>query len=151
MYPHDAQYSLDQIHHLQDRTRDELVRHNFALPYMFLLALGIFVAYGSGDLQPPWDDIGCVLGLGLYMGVVIVQQLRMCRAAVRPRRLWVPTLRESLFYVGWGISPLLVFLASGFAAGALGLTARATLAAGVTALTFVAATPLIRRVAKAAM
>ena len=151
MYPQDAQYSLDRIHHLQDRTRDALVRHNFGLPYMLLMALGIFVAYASDDLQSPWDDVVCVLGFGLYMGVVIVQQLLMCRSAVRPRSLWVPTRLELLFYIGWAISPLLVFFATRYVTRALELPAPGTLAAAVTALAFVAATPLTRRVAKAVM
>ena len=147
----DAQSTLNDIRRLQNRTRDELVRHTFALPYMVLMAVGIFVGYASTDLQAPWDDVVLVLGFGLFMGVVIVQHLRMCRASVRPRSLWAPTGLELLFYLGWAASPLLLFLASASATETLDLPAQGTLAAAVTALTFVAATPLLRRVAKSLM
>ncbi|MEV8637228.1 hypothetical protein AB0395_36860 [Streptosporangium sp. NPDC051023] len=146
----DAQSTLDDIRRLQDRTHDELVRHAFALPYMLLMALGIFITYASTDLQSPWDDVVLLLGTGLYVGVIIVHtRAKLCRASVRPRSISTPL--EMVFYLGWAFSPLLAFLASESAAEALDLPARGTLAAAVTAVTFVAAMPLTRRIAKAVM
>ncbi|MEO3858215.1 hypothetical protein [Acrocarpospora sp. B8E8] len=151
MSPNDAQSTLDDIRRLQDRTRDELVGHNFSLPYALLMALGLFIGFASTDLPRPWNDVACLLGFGLYVGVTILQQVRQCRSSVRPRSLWVPTRLELVFYVGWAVSILLVFAAARTATWALDLPAQGTVAAAVVALAFVAATPLARRIVKAIM
>src|SRR5689334_662728 len=102
----DARSTLDDIRRLQDKTRDELLRNAFALPYMLLMALGLFIQYASTDLPSPWDDGVLLLGLTLYVGVVIVHtRARLCRASVRPRSTRLTPL-EVVFYLGWAFSPL---------------------------------------------
>ncbi|MFC4588201.1 hypothetical protein [Sphaerisporangium corydalis] len=151
MNAQDAQTALHDIRRLQDKTRDELARQLFSLPYMALMAVGLFIGYASSDLPGSWDDVAVVLGFGLFIGVVVVQHLRMCRASVRPRFLWVPERLELVFYLSWAASPLVFFLVARWVAEALGLPATDTLAAAVTALAYVAATPLFRGIVKSIM
>ncbi|MGJ6965858.1 hypothetical protein ACSDR0_28515 [Streptosporangium sp. G11] len=147
----DAQTTLQDIRRLQDRTRDELVRHLVALPYMALMSVGLFIGYASIDIPDPWSDLALVLGFGLFVVMVFVQHLRMCVASVRPRSMGLSDRMELLFYLGWAAIPLLPFLASRWAAEILDLPMKNTVAAAVTALAYVAATPLLRGVAKSIM
>ncbi|OLT17689.1 hypothetical protein BJF79_17625 [Actinomadura sp. CNU-125] len=80
MNPDDARSALADAHRLQERTRDEHVRQQFAWPYMCATALGIFIAFGSTDLPAPWDTLAFLLGEGVLIGSVILQRRR---AAVR--------------------------------------------------------------------
>lgn len=50
MNPQDAQASLDSIRRLQDRTREEIARQVFPLPYVIISSLGIFAGFAAADL-----------------------------------------------------------------------------------------------------
>jgi hypothetical protein len=93
----DPQTSVEEIRRLQDRTRDEYVRHGFSRPYLLVTALAVFVMFASSDLpRPYWNNAVAVLGAALIVGGLVVHQRR---AAVRRR----PTALEVLFSVGLGI------------------------------------------------
>ncbi|MGI5241488.1 hypothetical protein [Dactylosporangium sp. CA-139066] len=147
MHPHDAQSSLDDIRRLQDRTREQVVRQSFALPYVVLAALGLFVGLASIDLQNPWRTAVVLVGFGLFVAVGIVHQ----RRALVQRK---PTALELLFWVGLSAGLMLLFGVSRIAAWVLfglpaqGLASQGMLAAAATAVTYVALTPLIRRTFK---
>jgi hypothetical protein len=67
MTPDDAQTSLDDIRRLQDRTRDEYVRHGFSRPYMLASALALFIAFASFDLPAPHTVAAAALALTTLM------------------------------------------------------------------------------------
>jgi len=148
MHPHDAQSSLDDIRRLEDRTREQVVRQSFALPYVLLAALGLLLGPASIDLQNPWRTAALLLGFGLFVGVGIVHE----RRALVQRK---PTGLEWLFWVGLSAGLMLlfgVFRIAGWALFSLqpqGLLSQAAVAAAATAVTYVAITPLIRRTFKA--
>ncbi|GGM33591.1 hypothetical protein ACFFX1_33280 [Dactylosporangium sucinum] len=147
MHPRDAQSSLDDIRRLQDRTREQVVRQGFALPYVLLAALGLLVGLASIDLRNPWRTAAVLLGFGLFVAVGIVRERR---ALVRRK----PTSPEWLFWVGLPAGLMLLFGAFRIAAWALfslpshGLMSQGTIAATATAATYVAMTPLTRRAFK---
>jgi cation transport ATPase len=144
MNPHDAQSSLDAIRQLQDRSREEVVRHSFARPYVLLAALGLFVMLASTDLQRPWSLAAILLGFGLYVGVGLVRE-RWASVQRKPSGL------EVLFYLGLSAGLMLLFGIFRIVAWALfsvpahGLWSQGTLAAAAAALMYVAITPLARR------
>ncbi|MFB4281931.1 hypothetical protein ACBJ59_42030 [Nonomuraea sp. MTCD27] len=147
MNPHDAQNSLDDIHRLQDRTREEIVRQSFTLPRVIISALGLFVAFSTIDLPRPWNLSFMVLGLAVYAGVGIVCEHR---ASVRRKT----TTQEALFHGGLIACIMVAFAVGRIAAFALfdlpphGLLSQAAGGAIVAAVAYVAATPLNRSVLK---
>ncbi|MEV4176685.1 hypothetical protein [Nonomuraea sp. NPDC049709] len=147
MNPHDAQNALDDIHRLQDRTREEIVRQSFALPRVIISALGLFVAFATIDLQRPWNFTFMVLGWAVYAGVGIVCEHR---ASVRRKT----TRQEVLFHGGLIACIMVAFGVGRIAAFALfdlpphGLLSQAAGGAIVAAVVYVAATPVNRSVLK---
>ncbi|MEV4063274.1 hypothetical protein [Nonomuraea dietziae] len=150
MNPQDAQSSLDSIRRLQDKTREEIVRQMFPLPYVAISALGILAGFASIDLPRPWSIIGNLLGFGLYAGIGIVYSHW---ASVRRK----PTGQEMGIYLALSAVLLLVFGISRIAAFFLfgvpshGLLSQAAIAGTVTAVTYVAITPLARQAMKTIM
>lgn len=143
MTPYDAQTSLDDIRRLQDRTRDEYVRHGFSRPYMLASALVLFVAFASFDLPAPWDTRAVTSGVGLSLVLLVVHQQR---APVRRR----PTGPELLFYAGMSAALIVAYVAFSIAAAVaalkFGLPASHTVAAAALALTTLASVKPARRV-----
>ncbi|MFI7691151.1 hypothetical protein ACIBQ6_18915 [Nonomuraea sp. NPDC049655] len=145
MNQHDAQTSLDDIHRLQARTRQQIVRQSFALPRVLVSALGLFVMLAALDLPSPWFYLGAALGVVVYAGVGIVCEHR---ASVRRKA----TGREALFHgvllacvmVGFGIGRIASFAL--FDLPPHGLLSQAVAGAVVAALAYVAATPVNRLV-----
>ena len=140
MTPHDPQTSVEEIRRLQDRTRDEYVRHGFSRPYLLVTALAVFIMFASSDLPSPyWDNAVAALGLALTVGGLLVHQRR---ASVRRR----PTALELLFSVGVGGVLVVVVSVSLGVAHTLGLPAPNTFAAAVIALTVLGGANLTRPV-----
>ena len=138
MTSHDPQTSLEEIHRLQDRTRDEYVRHGFSRPYLLVSALAVFLMFASHDLPNPyWNSAAAALGVALVVGGLVVHQRR---AAVRRR----PTALELLFSVTLGAVLLLIWAVFLGAAQTLGLPAPNTIAAAVIALVILGGASLIR-------
>lgn len=147
MNQHDAQASLDDIHCLQDRTREQIVRQSFATPRVVISALGIFVALAAIDLPRPWYLVGPAIGWALYAGVGIVYEHR---ASVRRR----VTRQETLFHLGLVACIMAAFGIGRIAAFALfdlppqGLLSQAAAGAIVAAVVYVAAMPVNRSIMK---
>jgi phosphatidylserine synthase len=135
----DPQTSIDQIRRLQDRTRDEYVRHGFSRPYLLVLALAIFVMFASHDLSGPWDSVVGLLGAALLVAGLLVHQRR---ASVRRR----PTALEALFSLVVGGVLLLICAVFLGAAHSLDLPAPNTIAATAIALAIVCGAQLTRPV-----
>ena len=129
-YQYDPQASLDDIRRMQDRTREEYVRHGFDRPHVLAVAVALFVAIASRDLPNPWDSVVNLLAVGALVAMAIVHARR---AAVRRH----PGRAELLLSLG-AIVALLAALA-GFvaAARALDLPVPNTFAAAALALTSV--------------
>ncbi|SCF05292.1 hypothetical protein GA0070607_4920 [Micromonospora coriariae] len=148
MNPQDAQFSLDDIRRLQDRTQEQIVRQPFARSSVPLAALGLFAGLASVDLQNPWRTAAVLLGFGLFAGVGIVHEHR----ALVQRK---PTGLEWLFWVGLSAGLMLLFGVFRIVAWAWlalpsqGLLSQGTLAAAATAATYVVITPLVRRIFRA--
>ncbi|YCK40341.1 hypothetical protein ACNF49_41645 [Actinomadura sp. ATCC 39365] len=147
MNQHDAQTSLDDIHRLQDRTRQQIVRQSFALPRVLVSALGLFVMLAAMDLPSPWRYLGAALGVVVYAGVGIVYEHR---ASVRR----TATRREAVFHgvllawvmVAFGIGRIASFAL--FDLPPHGMLSQAVAGAAVAAVAYVAATPVNRLVMK---
>ncbi|TDD04311.1 hypothetical protein E1292_19415 [Nonomuraea deserti] len=143
-----AQSALDDIHRLQDRTREEILRQSFALPYVLIAALGLFVSFGSGGFDGLWSSVAQGLGLLLYAGVGIVREHR---ASVRRK----VTVQDVVFHIGliavlvmiYGIARVAVWALFGLPSE--GLLSQGTAAAAVMAVAYVALTPINRRVTRA--
>lgn len=148
MNPHDAQASLDDIRRLQDRTHEEIVRRNFALPYVVAGALGLFIGFGGIDLERPWNTVALLLGNGLFVVVGIVLQHR---ASVQ-MKLTAPSV---VFYAMLAAGLIVLFIIFRITAWALfdlpahGLLSQAGVAGAAVAVTYVAITPLVRRAYRA--
>jgi hypothetical protein len=147
MNQHDAQASLDDIHRLQDRTRQQIVRQSFALPRVVISALGLFTAFAAIDLPRSWSFVIMALGILLYASVGIVYEHR---ASVRRK----VTREEVLFHGGLLACIVVAFSVGRIAAFALfdlppqGLLSQATAGAFVAAVAYVAATPVNRSILK---
>jgi hypothetical protein len=143
MNPDDAQTSLDDIRRLQDRTRDEYVRHGFSRPYLLASALVLFIAFASFDLPAPWGTTAVTSGVGLALGLLVVHQHR---APVRRR----PTGPELLFYAGASAGLIVVYVAFSVATAIadlkFDLPAPHTVAAAALALTTLLCANPARRV-----
>jgi hypothetical protein len=143
MTPDDAQTSLDDIHRLQDRTRDEYVRHGFSRPYMLASALVLFIAFASFDLPAPWDTTAAMLGVGLSLGLLVVHQHQ---APVRRK----PAGPELLFYAGASVCLIVAYvafsIATAIASLKFDLPAPHTVAAAALALTTLLCANPARRV-----
>ncbi|MFJ8210539.1 hypothetical protein [Streptomyces sp. NPDC096033] len=135
--PYDAQTALTAIRHRQEQTSDEYVRHARSRPYLVVSALGLFAVCSSFDLPGPWNTAAVLMGNGLTLGGLYVHQRR---AAVRRRAAG----REVLFYTAVAVLLLVFFWTAVIAAHFLGLPARHTLAAAVTALAAVAGSYALR-------
>jgi hypothetical protein len=137
-YDYDPQASLDDIRRMQDRTRDEYVRHGFARSNVIAVAVLLFVAIASRDLPNPWDGAVSLLAVGVLVAMAIVHARR---APVRRQ----PSGRELLVMLG--ASAALVGALIGFvaAAHALDLPAPYTFAAAALALTSVVVAQWTRR------
>ncbi|MFI6316642.1 hypothetical protein ACIBG8_03945 [Nonomuraea sp. NPDC050556] len=140
-----AQDTLEEMRRMQDRTREEIARHAFARSYVLAAALGLFVGFASGDLDRPWNTIALVLGFGLFAGAGVVHE-HWALVRRKPKGL------ELLPYAGLLVVVCVLFGAFRIAAWALfdvpahGLVSQSVLAAAATALTYLALTPLTRRV-----
>ncbi|MFE6268516.1 hypothetical protein ACFVQ9_06945 [Streptomyces goshikiensis] len=141
MNPYDAQTALNAIRHRQDQTFDAYLRHAHSRPYVLIAALGLFLVCASFDLPSPWRAAVVVVANGLTLGGLFVHQRR---APVR-RKTAGP---ETLFYAAVGVALLGLFWAVAIGAHFLGLPARHTLAAAVTALAAVVASYALRPVAE---
>jgi hypothetical protein len=140
MTPHDPQTSVEEIRRLQDRTRDEYVRHGFSRPYLLVTALAVFIVFASSDLPTPyWNNAAAAFGMALTVGSLLVHQRR---ASVRRR----PTALELLFSVGAGVVLLLVGSVCLGVAHTLDLPAPNTLAAAAIALAVLGGANLTRPV-----
>ncbi|WP_327413637.1 hypothetical protein [Streptomyces sp. NBC_01233] len=139
MTAYDAQTALDAIHHRREQTFDAYVRHAQSRPYLIISALGLFAVCSSFDLPSPWNTAAILAGNGLTLGGLFVHQRR---APVRRKAAG----SEALFYVALGVLLLALFWTVAIAAHFLGLPARHTLAAAVTALAAVVASYALRPV-----
>ncbi|MGZ9928594.1 hypothetical protein ACXNSR_01750 [Streptomyces sp. NC-S4] len=133
----DAQTALDAIHHRQEQTLDEYVRHANSRPNLIISVLGLFAVCSSFDLPSPWNTVAVLAGNGLVLGGFFVYERR---APVRRKTVG----SELLFYAAISILLLVVFWTAAVAAYFLGLPARHTLAAAVTALAAVGASYALR-------
>ncbi|MFJ6486574.1 MULTISPECIES: hypothetical protein [unclassified Streptomyces] len=139
MTTYDAQTALNAIHHRQEQTLDAYVRHAHSRPYLILAALGLFAACSSFDLPNPWKTAAVLTGNVLTLGGLFMQRRR---APVRRKIVG----SEALFYTAIGVLLLVLFWTLAIGAYFLGLPARHTLAAAVTALTATAASYALRPV-----
>jgi len=140
MTPHDLQTSAEEIRRLQDRTRDEYLRHGFSRPYLLVSALAVFMMFASHDLPGPyWDSAAGALGAALLVGGLVVHQRR---ASVRRR----PTALELLFSAAIGAVLLLICAVFLGAARTLDLPAPNTVAAAAIALAILLGANLTRPV-----
>ncbi|MGP3958168.1 hypothetical protein ACTWPT_19350 [Nonomuraea sp. 3N208] len=144
MNPHDAQSSLDDIRRLQEKTRDEYIRQGFALPYVVASAIGLFISFGSVDLERPWSTVANVVGVIVFVVAGIVQAHR---TAVRRK----PAAPDVLVFAGWLVGLIVAFGLFRIIGWALfdlpasGLLSQGTFAAAGMAVMYVATVPLIRR------
>ncbi|MEU2450729.1 hypothetical protein ABZ605_11775 [Streptomyces sp. NPDC012765] len=141
MTAYDAQSALDAIHHRREQTLDAYMSHANSRPYLIASALGLFAVCSAFDLPNPWNTAAVVAGNALALGGLFIHQRK---APVR-RKAAGP---ETLFHVALGVLLLVVFWTAAIGAHFLGLPARHTLAAAVTALTAVAASYALRPVVK---
>ncbi|MFI8393016.1 hypothetical protein [Streptomyces sp. NPDC085540] len=139
MTAYDAQTALDAIHHRQEQTLDAYMRHAHSRPYLIISVLGLFAVCSSFDLPSPWKAAAIVAGNALALGGLFVHQRR---APVHRKTVG----SEALFYVAIGVLLLALFWTVAIAAYFLGLPARHTLAAAVTALTALVASYALRPV-----
>ncbi|TDC58199.1 hypothetical protein E1281_02350 [Actinomadura sp. KC345] len=142
MNPEEARSSLDDIHRLQERTRDEYVRHSFARSYMLLSALGLFVAVASLDFPQPWQIVVFLVGEGILVASALVQRRR---APVQRK----PTVPEVMFQVAMGVILIGAFIAysiaSALGAFAFDLPVQHTITGAALALTALAVAVPVRR------
>lgn len=139
MTAYDAQTALNTIHHHQGQTLDEYMRHAHSRPYLIISALGLFAVCSSFDLPNPWKAAAILAGNALTLGGLLLQQRK---APVRRKIVG----SEALFYAAIGVLLLVLFWTVAIGAYFLGLPARHTLAAAVTALTTVVASYALRPV-----
>ncbi|MFJ3721597.1 hypothetical protein ACIPYQ_03395 [Streptomyces sp. NPDC090045] len=139
MTAYDAQTALDAIHHRREQTLDAYVRHAQSRPYAIVAALGLFAVCSSFDLPNPWNTAAVLAGNGLVLGGLFVHQRR---APVRRKT----TGSEALFYAAVGVLLVGLFWTVAIGAYFLGLPARHTLAAAVTALAAVVGSYALRPV-----
>jgi hypothetical protein len=144
MANYDAQASLNDIRRMQDRTRDEYVRHGFARSYVIAVAVVLFVAVAARDLPSPWDGGVSLLAVGVLVAMAVVQARR---AAVRRQ----PGGLEVLVLVGAAAALLAALTGFVAASRALDLPAPYTMAAAALALTSVVAARWTRLVYAAAV
>ncbi|MFD7785524.1 hypothetical protein ACFV4Q_20915 [Streptomyces nojiriensis] len=137
MTAYDAQTALDAIRHHQEQTLDEYVRHARSRPFLIISALGLFAVCSSFDLPNPWNTAAVLAGNGLILGGLFVYERR---APVRRKTVG----SEALFYAAMGVLLVVLFWTVAIGAYFLGLPARHTVAAAVTALTAVAASYAMR-------
>ncbi|MFD7913537.1 hypothetical protein ACFV30_22880 [Streptomyces sp. NPDC059752] len=139
MTAYDAQTALNAIHQHQEQTLDEYMRHAHSRPYLIISALGLFAVCSSFDLPSPWKTAAILAGNALTLGGLFVHQRR---APVRRKIVG----SEALFYAAIGVLLLVLFWSVAIGAYFLGLPARHTLAAAVTALTTMVASYALRPV-----
>jgi hypothetical protein len=137
-YQYDPQASLDDIRRMEDRTRDEYVRHGFARSNVVAVAVLLFIAIASRDLPNPWDGVVSLLAVGALVALAIVHARR---AAVRRN----PSGLELLLLLGASGALLAALVGFVAAARALDLPAPHTFAAAALALTSVVAARWTRR------
>ncbi|WP_405525742.1 hypothetical protein OG592_40710 [Streptomyces avidinii] len=137
MTSYDAQTALNAVHHRQEQTFDAYTRHANSRPYVIVAALGLFAVCASFDLPSPWNTAAVLAGNALTLGGLFVHHRR---APVR-RKTVGP---EAMFYAAIAVLLLALFWTVAIAAHFLGLPARYTLAAAVTALTAVVASYALR-------
>ncbi|MFE1555473.1 hypothetical protein ACFW6V_10815 [Streptomyces sp. NPDC058734] len=137
MTPYDAQTALNAIRHRQEQTFNEYMRHAYSRPYLLVSALGLFAVFSSFDLPNPWNIAAVLAGNGLAVAGQFVHQRR---APVRRK----PVGSEVLFYGVLVVLILVVFWTVAIAAYFLGLPARHTIAAAVTALAVVVSSYALR-------
>ncbi|MDX3538981.1 hypothetical protein PV721_32535 [Streptomyces sp. MB09-01] len=139
MTAYDAQTALDAIHHRREQTLAAYMRHAHSRPYLIVSVLGLFAVCSSFDLPSPWNTAAVLAGNGLTLGGLFVHQRR---APVRRKTV----SSEGLFYSAVGVLLLALFWTVAIAAHFLGLPARHTLAAAVTALAALVASYAMRPV-----
>lgn len=143
MNSNDAQAALADVQRMQERSRDEYVRHQYAWPYMLLTALGIFVALASSDLPSPWSTVAFLAGEAVLIGAAVLQR----RRAPVQRKANAP---EGLFVVGTAGAVLVAYIAFNIVASlgvlSFGLPAPRTFAAAGVALLFLVLAGPSRRI-----
>ncbi|MFB7176067.1 hypothetical protein ACFCYM_35570 [Streptomyces sp. NPDC056254] len=137
MTAYDAQTALDAIRHRRQQTLDAYLRHANSRPHAILAALGLFAVCSSFDLPSPWSTAAVLAGNALTLGGLFMHQRR-----TPVRRKIVGS--EALLYAALGVLLLVLFWGVAIAAHFLGLSARHTLAAAVTALAAVGASCALR-------
>ncbi|MGE7386386.1 hypothetical protein ACQKM2_13015 [Streptomyces sp. NPDC004126] len=144
MNPHDAQTALDAIRHRQEQTFDEYLRHAYSRPQLIVSALGLFTVCSSFDVPSPWRTAAVLVGNALVLGGLFVHRRRapVSRKAVGS---------DALVYGVAGVLVLVLFWSVAIAGYFLGLPARHTIAAAVTALAAVGASYLLRPVVENAI
>jgi hypothetical protein len=123
----DPQTSLDQIRRMQERTREEYVRHGFGFPQVLMSAVGLFVVVAARDLPDPW---AAVVSLGAVLALVVMAVVHTRRAAVRRQ----PSGTELALLAGASVALLVGIVGLPLATAALDLPAPNTIAGAVLAL-----------------
>ncbi|MEU7642729.1 MULTISPECIES: hypothetical protein [unclassified Streptomyces] len=145
MTAYDAQAALDAIHHRQQQTRDEYVRHASSGTYGLVAALSVFATGSSIDLPSPWSLIARLVGGGLIVGGLVVQY-RQARVHKKT------SLAGALFTLWVAAVVIVVFVASVIAARLAHLPIPSVPAAAVAAVATLVATyatrPIVKRIAK---
>ncbi|KOU33752.1 hypothetical protein [Streptomyces sp. WM6378] len=141
MTSYDAQTALNAIHHRQEQTRDEYMRHAYSRPYVLISALGLFAVCASFDLPSRWGTAAVLIGNGLTLGGLFVHQRRA------PARRKCEG-REVLFLAAIGALGVTLFWTVAVAAYFLDLPARHTIAAAVSTLACVAGMYALRPAVK---
>ncbi|MFD0899010.1 hypothetical protein [Actinomadura sediminis] len=143
MNTNDAQAALADVQRMQERTRDEYVRHQFARPYMLLTAFGLFVALASSDLPSPWSTVLFLVGEGILIGGATLQR----RRSPVKRKANVP---EGLYVIGAAAAVIVAYIAFTIVASlgvlSFGLPAPRVWAAAALALLFLVLAGPSRRI-----
>ncbi|MFG2526587.1 hypothetical protein [Streptomyces sp. NPDC048516] len=145
MTSYDAQTALDAIHHRQEQTRDEYVRHVSSGTYGLIAALAVFAMGSSVDLPNPWSLVVKLVAGALIAGGLLVQY-RQARVRRKQSRA------EVLFTVWLGAAVVAVFIATLIVARLIGLSIPSVPAAAVAALATLVATyatrPIVKKIIK---
>ncbi|WP_346047289.1 hypothetical protein [Actinomadura chokoriensis] len=139
MDPDGARRSLDTMRRMQDRTREEYLRQSFARPGVLLIGLGLFIVCASFDLPGWWDTVAMAVGDALILAVIA---FGCARASVHRK----PSGAELVFMLAASAYLIAGFVTLQVVARLVEFPAPYTIAAAVTALTFVALTRPMRRV-----
>lgn len=135
--PYDARTALSAIRHRQEQTFNEYMRHAGSRPHLTVSALGLFAVCASFDLPSPLNTVAVLVGNALILGGLFAHR----RSAPVRRK---PAASEVVLFGVMGVLMVVLFWTAAIAAWFLGLPARHTIAAAVTALATVAASYALR-------